>query len=362
MYKCIFFIVLIINYPFTLFAGDEVKLCVTGRSEKIGLQFPQNPNVFPPKGKSVWRNGFTHPGSMFMYVHLQFRKIPCSTDWILHITDSQNRIIQSIASEQFSDIQMPYSFWTNKIEGDRVGLIFCSNDNPIGLDFKIDKYIHSVPRRFILRNIIPPNDLEDIKNYKGEKIYRLSKAVTLLEINDGKKIYVCTGFLIDDDLILTNYHCIINTNAQDIKVVFNKETGKKGVTKEVIRIERSDFNRDYAILRLKRPINNVLVIKLSEAEPIDNLAIIQHPGGIEKMISIRNCRATSIPPEFYFCHQCDTEGGSSGSPVLNKDGDAIGLHQSGFNENKDQVNKAILMKYIIADLKNQIDLFHEVMK
>jgi V8-like Glu-specific endopeptidase len=65
----------------------------------------------------------------------------------------------------------------------------------------------------------------------------------------------------------------------------------------------------------------------------------------------RNGKATE------FTHDCDSERGSSGSPVFNDAGQLVGLHHLGFDidpqtcEQKDRENKAVRVDAILADIK-----------
>ena len=56
-----------------------------------------------------------------------------------------------------------------------------------------------------------------------------------------------------------------------------------------------------------------------------------------------------------FAHQCDSEGGSSGAPLFDKDGNLVGLHHLGYAEvagHCDNMNKAISTKSLLDFLKN----------
>ena len=91
--------------------------------------------------------------------------------------------------------------------------------------------------------------------------------------------------------------------------------------------------------------------------------IIQHPGGEPKKFSLEGCvvaglqRAGASAEPTDFGHECDTKGGSSGSPVFDRTtGRVVGLHHFGFREGLDEpVNQAVEIGRILGDLRAQVD-------
>lgn len=60
--------------------------------------------------------------------------------------------------------------------------------------------------------------------------------------------------------------------------------------------------------------------------------IIQHPGGGSRQFAVSNNRLVDILPEGYLHYEADTDRGSSGSPVYNRDWEFLALHHSGVPE------------------------------
>jgi hypothetical protein len=86
--------------------------------------------------------------------------------------------------------------------------------------------------------------------------------------------------------------------------------------------------------------------------------IVQHPDGRPKEISIDKCqlkgtKRMGVSDTSDFGHTCDTEGGSSGSPVISLGtNEVVGLHHFGFSDDDvDPVNQGIYMGQILADIQ-----------
>jgi endonuclease G len=159
-------------------------------------------------------------------------------------------------------------------------------------------------------------------------------------------IYLGTGWLIGDGLLLTNHHVInaredgeapakeadLKIQAQATVALFDYDSdGIQGSPVKVAELVAWDASLDYALLRLEsasRPplrLGGKLVLT---GEPDENIAvnIIQHPDGQPKKFGIRNnlLTATTDTELRYFT---DTMGGSSGSPVFTDQWLAVGLHR-----------------------------------
>ena len=159
-------------------------------------------------------------------------------------------------------------------------------------------------------------------------------------------IHLGTGWLIGPGLLLTNHH-VINArrkgeapaSADDferqgkaavVRFGFDEE-GLEGSPAPVMAIVAADGALDYALLRINSGARPALTFSLDLpiAPPGHGAAalnIIQHPKGTPKKVAIRNnlMAGSSDVDIRYFT---DTDGGSSGSPVLDDEWRVIGLHR-----------------------------------
>jgi endonuclease G, mitochondrial len=158
--------------------------------------------------------------------------------------------------------------------------------------------------------------------------------------------FLGTGWLLADSLLMTNHH-VINArqdgegfaSQQDLLLQasgtgaiadFDIEGMEENPPLQAMKLEAWHMDLDYAVLRIPttgRPAlrrNNNILNPQQTSVPVN---IIQHPGGRSKRYGIRNNLVfTSTPTEL--CYFTDTEGGASGSPVLNDKWEVVALHRA----------------------------------
>lgn len=183
----------------------------------------------------------------------------------------------------------------------------------------------------------------------------------------------CTGTLISEDLFLTAGHCFdfydpylemfpLAVNRHDIvrdamHVNFNFQYSKSGELQEEAEYDILELLEyrvggvDYALLRLDgKPGEyfNFANIRNSSIYPGMPLTIVQHPRNLPKVISSGVVSHTDNAYVYY--KHIDTEQGSSGSGVLNTDGELLAVHARGSCSSSDpeSVNGGIPIQRIIA--------------
>lgn len=160
--------------------------------------------------------------------------------------------------------------------------------------------------------------------------------------------WMCTGFLVKEDIIATAAHCANENNVKDLRIVFGykisaactpaarapNENIYKGV--EIIgrTYTRSDKQPDWALVRLDRKVEGQAVAKLSRRSIYHDqpVYVIGHPAGLPLKIA-PGAQVCDID-ETCFVANLDIYGGNSGSPVFCGDThEVIGIVVRGYNRN-----------------------------
>lgn len=195
-------------------------------------------------------------------------------------------------------------------------------------------------------NVIPDKQLEKI----------LGKTSTLLPIHflsDGIRAARCvvrillptsqgtrmgTGFLISDNLLVTNNHVLANEQeARDATIQFDYEEERPGHPKTSIPFKlhpqvvfRTSQPNDWTIVRINGDANNefgYLTLRAEQLQHGDFVNIIQHPAGGYKQIGMYRNTVT-YADDNVIQYLTDTEPGSSGSPVFTSNWEVVALHNS----------------------------------
>jgi V8-like Glu-specific endopeptidase len=253
--------------------------------------------------------------------------------------------------------------------------------------------LEGVPRRIELNNSIKslntyqfnvPDDARLEKIIGGqnnilkinwlEKALQASKAVCRVVCADGS---LGTGFLTREGYVYTNNHVIGSADiARTTRIEFNYELDASGAVKNRIAYnldptdfststpDKLDFARVKVVDRTDQPLNQWGFVEFDpEAVPTvgDAVTIIQHPKGEDKQIAL-NANDVLGQYDQYLFYSTDTEPGSSGSPVFNKDWRVVAIHHAGktdaeggmvINARGDRrgANRGILFRDIFGFLK-----------
>ncbi len=211
----------------------------------------------------------------------------------------------------------------------------------------VEPYAEALERAIGTNDLVPVNFLEN-----G---LIAAQSVCLVEYNN---VASGTGFLITENLFITNNHVIRNAGeALKVELIFNfqKDRHGKDCRTTTFRLLPDTFFAtspedalDYTVVAVeplatdgKTPLSTFgylpLIADLGKAiSDREFLTIIQHPSGGHKRIGLRENRAIGFadsaagPPgnQWYIEYVTDTFRGSSGSPVLNDQWQVVALHNT----------------------------------
>ena len=220
-----------------------------------------------------------------------------------------------------------------------------------------------VPDRQRLEKIVGYNNLLEIAWL--ERGLTVSKSLCRILFKTG--VPQGTGFLVGNNLLMTNNHVISSPDdAAKMIAEFNYQTDVSGVLLPTARyafdptIFMTDQQLDYTLIGLAAadgstaPLSQWGTLKLNpNADPVEDehVVIVQHPGGAPKQIALTANQVIQAWEHRLF-YTTDTLPGSSGSPVFNQNWEVIALHHAGgdqqMNEQGDTrfVNEGILISWI----------------
>ena len=249
-----------------------------------------------------------------------------------------------------------------------------------GFKFPVSKGPTNIPglpeAQIAPERIIGSPDFEKMRDLPtNSQDYQLGRKVGQLRIpvrNEPGVYWVCTGFLVGPDLFMTNHHCVHNGNRlrlldrATIYMDYYQERAVDptygGITARVSAIVEMDEDKDYALLRLDRPIGNTygwleLDTTINPDDRSQSVKLISHPQGRSKEIVRRNSNILPLTPDsrarypYILAYLADTEPGSSGSPVFLRDGTGvIAIHHSGSSI----ANFGSLMSHIAPEIQQYL--------
>ncbi|MCP4498726.1 MAG: trypsin-like serine protease [Deltaproteobacteria bacterium] len=177
----------------------------------------------------------------------------------------------------------------------------------------------------------------------------------------------CTAFLVANDLVMTNHHCISSSSqAVGATVSFRREAGVDSSNHASYSCDTfigANDGLDYSLLRcLGNPGDVHGVLNLDEGTPrTDDSIYILHQNcdyyqdpSCERTKKISRGNIISTGTELRY--NADTLGGSSGSPVFDASShDVIGLHHVGIGSNSDGrgwANSAVRIGRIVDHIES----------
>jgi V8-like Glu-specific endopeptidase len=223
-----------------------------------------------------------------------------------------------------------------------------------------------VDRNLVLastESICGTNNMQQVADYDGSRgqpvefVARHERQVAALAYGtpDSSKKY-CTGTLISENLFLTAAHCIDATTLNDFAVFnYQKVRGAPGLEEQehvkiIEVVEQGLAGLDYAIIKLEGTPGEKYGFTAINSANVDLghlLTIIQHPSGNPKTVDVGTRKGTR-GTNYMTYGDLDTEPGSSGSGVLDQNGQLVGVHTNGGCYPSGGDNAGVFMTKIIA--------------
>jgi len=322
-------------------AWSQVEI---GRHEAVQIESAKNYlGVRRGPTQLVWSEVLRRPGASYMAVH--FTEFELAPGDVLVLTDAVGG--QAVRLEGRGKAGAG-TFWARHVKGDTVRLELHATNRSGGPGFVIDEIAVGDPLALprATEALCGVNDMLNARCFEGSHPteYGKSRAVARLLIGGSR---LCTGWLVSPhNHLLTNAHCISSAAAAlDTDFEFAAEAPSCSITNCTLchpgqvysgaTLVRISTTLDYALVRIDTgdPAAQFGSLEIDPAGATvgQQIYIPQHPGGRAKELAIFSseatdggvCRVSSLaaPPCFGTGYNdvgylCDTDGGSSGSPVL----------------------------------------------
>jgi tetratricopeptide (TPR) repeat protein len=167
-------------------------------------------------------------------------------------------------------------------------------------------------------NVVVPQDL------LPELVRRIKPSAVAIETFDsrGEKLSRGSGFFVDTDRVVTNRHVLEGAHRAEI----HSSTGTVYPVKSVLAV---DAEGDIALLKIDAPPGAIRPLPLVRTSPQEgeSIVVIGNPLGLEGSVTNGIVSAVRDIPTFGRIIQITApiSSGSSGSPVVNMQGQVIGI-------------------------------------
>lgn len=327
-------------------------------------------------GPRSWLSApISFPDSAFMRIHFSDIRLEGTGAGTVRVLSLSG---DALAAWTFKEFAARGHRWTQILpEAYAVVQVVREGEQPVRLEFRIKEAARESRGGTVLsRQRQNPNDFrdKDIAVYASNAaMMSVARGVAKLNFPDGSKLATCTGFMVAPGLLLTNHHCVstIDTCFGTVAVFgYQRDAiGRIAPTKQYdcLAVIKTSEKLDYSLLQIDGDPGapgawGVLQFSTSPALMSGQaLYLVQHPAGEPKRVALDDCMVTTLKApgalptlQSDFGHKCDTESGSSGSPVFDLSNRVVGLHHLGFNSKVDRwsrENRAVHIGPVLKEIE-----------
>lgn len=312
--------------------------------------------------------------------------------WDLTVRDKDYRVVQTLTAVDFRNNPKR---WTLRVRGSHA--FFDLRRCPGGARpvIKFDEYIwmpEDAEHPYYSIQGDQPTYHDLFSPLTANYLRRLGDFVGLFMSSWNEEAWVCSGVMVAEDLFLTNWHCggpewipdpahsgqwkrfrddfywqapVIRDALVDLS--FDGDSSSREYLVSAVLAKSKPL--DFALLQVE-PLDVIgkarsVVIRNAPPSTTARIRIVHHPEGKPKQIT-ENCSVGEVEHQGWesasgrsdFTHLCDTEAGSSGAPILDENGELLGVHHLGFEldpstcqPKEPKVNKAIRIDKILDFLR-----------
>lgn len=289
---------------------------------------------------------------------LELTIVPAGSNATVVVTDGLGRILhQSVLSGS-----KPSTFWIPTAEKAPL-VVEISGGDPTKSTARITRWAGAENGPKALGQIGDP-DFKFVDEVELSTIEReLADRVAFVRFFAGGVWAMCSGFALSDGILVTNKHCVTKQNCGSAEIVFDWETDNRptSIWATCTGVRTGAFyppSMDVAVLTIAPragfgPLPTFSPMKIREPTTGEEVFVVQHPGNAVKQIVRDNCAVSKVGLDAtkdgarIAEHTCDTRGGSSGSPLVAKDGALVGVHYWGTYDGKNGRNKSVISTVLL---------------